>query len=59
VVEEQVMARSKVVFDDQGCTKRLDGEVEVSDSELVKITVDDGRVLWVNKNKILFIKELP
>ena len=52
------MARCKVVFNDNG-DKRVDGEVDVSDSELVKITVDDGRVLYVHKSKIIFIKELP
>lgn len=53
------MARSKVLFNDEGTTKRLDGEVDVNDSELVKVTVDDGRVLYVHKSKIIFIKELP
>jgi hypothetical protein len=55
----QGMARSKVLFNDEGCTKRIDGEVDVTDSNLVKITVDDGRILYVNKSNILFIKELP
>jgi hypothetical protein len=53
------MSRSKVVFKDEEITKRVDGEVDFSDSDLVKITVDDGRVLYVNKKTILFIKELP
>jgi hypothetical protein len=53
------MALSKVIFEDQGCTKRVDDIVDMSDPNLVKITVDDGRVLFVNKSKILFIKELP
>ena len=56
---QDMARRSKVVFDDQGATKRVDGEVDVSDSELIKITVDDGRIIYVNKKKILFIKELP
>jgi len=53
------MARSKVVYNDQGVTKRFDGEIDLSDPNLVKIIVDDGRTIYVNKANILFIKELP
>lgn len=53
------MTKSKVIFDDQGTTKRVDGEVDISDNDLVKIIADDGRLLYVNKKAILFIKELP
>ena len=50
----------KVVFVDSGSTKRIDAAaVDVSDSDLVRITTDDGRTLFVNKSKIVFIKELP
>lgn len=52
------MARYKIVFNDNG-DKRVDGDCDFSDPNLLKITVDDGRVLYVNKAKIIFIRELP
>jgi hypothetical protein len=49
----------KVVFVDSGSSKRIEAlKVDVSDSDLVKITTEDNRTLFVNKNKIVFIKEL-
>jgi len=52
------MARCKVIFNDNG-DKRIDGEVDVNaDSELIKILTDDGKVIYVSKAKITFIKEL-
>ena len=51
------MTRCKVIFNDNG-DKRVDGEVDLSDPYLVKVTVDDGRTLLIAKSKIIFIKEL-
>lgn len=50
--------RSKIVFKDDDRHKVLFGVVDLSDPNLVKITVDDGQVFYINKSAIIFIKEL-
>ena len=51
------MVRCKVVFNDNG-DKRVDGETDVSDPNLVKVLCDDGRTVYIAKSKIIFIREL-
>jgi len=48
----------KVVFKDDNTTKRIDGHIDTSDPNLVKVQTDDGQTVFINKRQIIFIKEI-
>lgn len=51
------MLRSKVVFKDGNFEKRVFGIVSFENG-LVKIETDQGNTIYINKDNIIFIKEL-
>ncbi len=51
------MIRSKIVFKDGGFEKRVFGIVSFENG-LVKVETDRGNTLYINKDNIIFIKEL-
>ena len=51
------MIRSKVVFKDGDFEKRVFGIVSFENG-LVKVETDQGNIIYINKDNIIFIKEL-
>jgi hypothetical protein len=51
------MVRYKIVFNDREIDKCLFGEVEF-EGPLIKVLTERGNIVYVNKNNIIFMKEL-
>ena len=51
------MVRFKVVFRDESNEKCIYGDVTFEDT-LIKVLGDEGNLVYINKNSIVFMKEI-
>lgn len=49
----------KVVFEDDGVTKVIRGHIHDLDDVLLAVKTRDGNTVYINKECITFIKEMP
>lgn len=53
------MRRYKIVFDDNGNTKTVFGDIDPDTPDvLLKVFSDNGNLIYINKQDIIFMREL-